>query len=211
MTLTHDQGFISFKFAALNYINPDNNQYAYKLEGFKGDNDWHYVGNQRMASYTNLDAGTYIFKVKAANNDGVWTDQVKSLKLVILPPWWKTWWAYAIYILLIGTMLYFYNSYAVKNERLTNELKYEYLSHQKDQELTQRKLSFFTNISHEIKTPLTLILTPLDKLIRQNESNNKVQNQLMIMQRNGDRLIRLINQLLDFRKFDAGNMTVKGS
>jgi ligand-binding sensor domain-containing protein/signal transduction histidine kinase/DNA-binding response OmpR family regulator len=211
VTLTHDQGFISFKFAALNFINPDNNQYAYKLEGFKGDNDWHYVGNQRMVSYTNLDAGTYIFKVKGANNDGVWTDHIKSIKLIVLPPWWKTWWAYIIYLAIIGLMLYLFNSYSVKNERLTNELKYEHLNHQKDQELAQRKLSFFTNISHEIKTPLTLILTPLEKLIRQNDGNNKVQNQLMLMQRNGERLIRLINQLLDFRKFEAGNMTLKAA
>lgn len=96
ITLAHDQGFISFRFAALNYINPNNNNYAYKLEGFKGDNGWHYVGNQRMATYTNLDAGKYIFKVKASNNDGVWNDQARSIKLIVLPPWWKTWWAYLL-------------------------------------------------------------------------------------------------------------------
>lgn len=206
ITLTHDQGFISFKFAALNFINPDNNSYAYKLDGFKGDNGWHYVNNQRMATYTNLDAGTYFFKVKASNNDGVWNDQIKTIKLIVLPPWWKTWWAYLIYIVIIGLLLYLFYWYAIKTAKLTNELEFEYLSHQKDQELAQRKLTFFTNISHEIKTPLTLILAPLEKLIKLNESNNKVQNQLMLMQRNGERLIRLINQLLDFRKFEAGNM-----
>lgn len=209
ITLTHDQGFISFKFAALNFINPDNNQYAYKLEGFTGDNDWHYVGNQRTATYTNLNAGTYLFKVKAANNDGVWNSQIKSIKLIVLPPWWKTWWAYLIYFVVIGALLYLFYFYSIKTAKLTNELEFEHLSHQKDQELTQRKLSFFTNISHEIKTPLTLILAPLEKLIRLNESNNKVQNQLMLMQRNGERLIRLINQLLDFRKFEEGNMKLQ--
>ena len=211
ITLTHDQGFISFRFAALNFINPDNNHYAYKLEGFKGDNDWHYVDNQRMATYTNLDAGTYIFRVKAANNDGVWNNQVKSIKLIVLPPWWKTWWAYLIYVAIIGMLLYLFYSYSIKTARLTNELEFEHLSHQKDQELAQRKLAFFTNISHEIKTPLTLILAPLEKLIRLNESNNKVQNQLMLMQRNGERLIRLINQLLDFRKFEEGNMKLQAA
>ncbi|QKJ29027.1 response regulator [Mucilaginibacter mali] len=211
ITLTHDQGFISFRFAALNYINPDNNSYAYKLEGFKGDNGWHYVGNQRMATYTNLDAGTYVFKVKASNNDGVWNNQVKSIKLIVLPPWWKTWWAYLTYVVIIGLLLYAFYYYSIKTATLTNELEFEYLSHQKDQELAQRKLTFFTNISHEIKTPLTLILAPLEKLIRLNESNNKVQNQLMLMQRNGERLIRLINQLLDFRRFEEGNMVLQAA
>ncbi|MES2276169.1 MAG: two-component regulator propeller domain-containing protein [Bacteroidota bacterium] len=209
--LTHDQGFISFRFAALNFINPDNNSYAYKLEGLKGDNGWHYVNNQRMATYTNLDAGTYVFKVKASNNDGVWNDQVKTITLKVSPPWWKTWWAYLIYTAIICLLLYVFYTYAIITAKLTNELEFEHLSHQKDQELAQRKLTFFTNISHEIKTPLTLILAPLEKLIRLNESNNKVQNHLMLMQRNGERLIRLINQLLDFRKFEAGNMKLQAA
>lgn len=211
ITLTHDQGFISFKFAALNYINPDKNQYAYKMEGFSGDEAWHYVGNQRMVSYTNLNAGTYIFKVKAANNDGLWNDNIKSIKLIVLPPWWKTWWAFLIYALIIGLLLYAFYFYSLKNARLKNELVFEQLSHEKDQELSQRKLTFFTNISHEIKTPLTLILAPLEKLVGLNEGNNKTQNQLMLMQRNGERLIRLINQLLDFRKFESGNMNLQAA
>lgn len=211
ITLTHDQGFISFKFAALNYINPDKNQYAYKMEGFRGDEDWHYVGNQRIATYTNLNAGTYVFKVKAANNDGLWNNSIKSIKLIVLPPWWKTWWAYLIYAFIISTLLYAFYYYSLKTARLKNELVFEQLSHEKDQELSQRKLTFFTNISHEIKTPLTLILAPLEKLVSMNEGNNKIQNQLMLMQRNGERLIRLINQLLDFRKFESGNMNLQAA
>lgn len=211
ITLTHDQGFISFKFAALNFINPEKNQYAYKMEGFKGDDDWHYVGDQRMATYTNLNAGTYYFKVKAANNDGIWNDQSRSIKLIVLPPWWKTWWAYLLYASCIGGLLYTFYYYSFKTERLKNELLFEQLSHEKDQELSQRKLTFFTNISHEIKTPLTLILAPLEKLVSMNEGNNKIQNQLMLMQRNGERLIRLINQLLDFRKFESGNMALQAA
>ena len=211
ITLTHDQGFISFKFAALNYINPDKNQYAYKMEGFSGDEAWHYVGSQRMATYTNLNAGTYIFKVKAANNDGLWNNSLKTIKLIVLPPWWKTWWAYLIYALLIGLLLYAFYYYSLKTARLKNELVFEHLSHEKDQELSQRKLTFFTNISHEIKTPLTLILAPLENLVGLNEGNNKTQNQLMLMQRNGERLIRLINQLLDFRKFESGNMNLQAA
>lgn len=208
ITLNYDQAFITFKFAALNYINPEKNKYAYKLKGFN-DDDWHFIGNQRQATYTNLDAGTYNFEVKAANNDGLWTDKIKSVKIVVLPPWWKTWWAYLLYAAIIGALLYAFNSYSVKTTKLKHELELQHVSHEKDQELAKRKLSFFTNISHEIKTPLTLILGPIDKLINQNEGNNKTLNQLRLIQRNGERLVRLINQLLDFRKFEEDSMVLQ--
>jgi signal transduction histidine kinase/ligand-binding sensor domain-containing protein/DNA-binding response OmpR family regulator len=209
--LTYDQAFITLKYAGLNYFNPNKNQYAYKLEGFSNDNDWHYVGDQKSATYTNLDAGTYLFKVKASNNDGIWNDVPRTLKIIVLPPWWKTWWANVIYVMLIGLLLYFYYYYSLKTAKLKSDLVYEHLIREKDQELYQRKLNFFTNISHEIKTPLTLILAPLEKLLLLNEGNNRVQNQLSLMKRNGERLIRLINQLLDFRKFESGNMQLKAA
>ncbi|WP_345947600.1 two-component regulator propeller domain-containing protein [Mucilaginibacter sp. PAMB04274] len=210
ITLTHDQAFITFKFAALNYLNPDKNQYVYRLRGFY-DDEWHYVNNQRTATYTNLDAGKYVFQIRAANNDGVWTDEVKTVRITVLPPWWKTWWAYLLYVCILGLVLYMVYYHLVKTSKLTHELKFQHMSHEKDQELAQRKLSFFTNISHEIKTPLTLILAPIDKLIGLNEGNNKTQNQLRLIQRNGERLVRLIDQLLDFRKFESGNMKLQAA
>jgi ligand-binding sensor domain-containing protein len=142
LTLTYDQAFITFKFAALNFINPEKNQYTFKLQGFY-DDDWHYVGNQRTATYTNLDAGTYIFHVKATNNDGVETDKVKTIRIIVLPPWWKTWWAYTLYLIVFGGLLYLFYWYSVKTSKLTHELNFQHLSHEKDQELAQRKLSFF--------------------------------------------------------------------
>ncbi len=210
ITLTHDQAFITFRFAALNYENSDKNEYAYKLNGF-ADDDWHYVGNQRTATYTNLDAGKYVFQVKASNNDGVWNDEVREITIHVLPPWWKTWYAYLMYTLIIAGLLYLFYYYSLKTAKLKNDLVFEHMSHEKDQELAQRKLSFFTNISHEIKTPLTLILAPIEKLIGMDDGNNKIQNQLMLMQRNGERLIRLINQLLDFRKFETGSMALEAA
>lgn len=210
ITLSYDQAFITFKFAALNYINPEKNQYEYKLKGFS-DDDWHFVGNQRQATYTNLDAGTYIFQIRASNNDGLWTNEIKSLTVIVHPPWWKTWWAYLLYFLIAGSLLYLFYYHSLKTTKLTHELNLQHMSHEKDQELAQRKLSFFTNISHEIKTPLTLILAPIDKLINQNEGNNKTQNQLRLIQRNGERLVRLINQLLDFRKFEEGSVTLQAA
>ncbi|MBW4889233.1 response regulator [Mucilaginibacter sp. HMF5004] len=210
ITLSYSQAFFSIKFAALNYINPEKNQFAFKLDGFS-DNEWHYVGNQRIATYTNLDPGTYYFKIKAANNDGVWNPNARVLKITVLPPWYKTWYAFAGYLAIIIFLLYLFNVYSIKTERLKNELKYESLSHSKDQELAQKQLSFFVNISHEIKTPLTMIMAPLERMIAMNVGNNKVLNQLMLMQRNGERLIRLINQLLDKKKLETGHMQLQAA
>lgn len=211
ITLRYDEAFITFKFAALNFINSDKNLYAYKLSGLKSDDEWHYVGNQRNATYTNLAAGNYVFKVKAANNDGVWSERETTIQIKVLPPPWKTWWAYTLYTFIIFFLLYLFYYYSVKTTKLKSELEIEHLTRGKELELTHRKMSFFTNISHEIKTPLTLILAPIEKLLNMNEGNNKVQNQLMLMQRNGERLLKLINQLLDFRKFETGSMQLQAA
>ncbi|WP_317168829.1 two-component regulator propeller domain-containing protein [Parapedobacter sp. SGR-10] len=210
--LAHDYGSITFKFSALNFLTPEKNQYAYRLEGLKNDQDWHYVrADQRLATYTNLSAGTYYFRLKAANNDGLWNDEEQVVKIKVLPPFWKTWWAYCVYGLVIVALLYFFYYYSLKTATLKNELHYEHLSHLKDQELAEQKINFFTNISHEIKTPLTLILAPLDNMLKTVRDNNKMKPQLLMMKRNGERLSRLIHQLLDFRKFESGNMLLKNT
>lgn len=212
MILPYDHGSITFKFTALNFITPEKNRYAYRLEGLANDEDWHYVGaNQRLATYTNLTTGTYYFRLKAANNDGLWNNKERVIKITVLPPYWKTWWAYLIYTIVIGALLYLFYYYSLKTAKLKNELHYEHLNHQKDQELAEQKINFFTNISHEIKTPLTLILAPLDKMIKGSRDNSKGKSQLLMMQRNGERLNRLISQLLDFRKFESGNMLLKNT
>ncbi|MBO9151753.1 two-component regulator propeller domain-containing protein [Chitinophaga sp. GCM10012297] len=209
ITLRHDQAFFAIGFAALNYINPRTNQYAYILEGMKGNPQWNYVGSLQQASFTNLDAGEYVFKVKAANNDGLWNEQYTSLRITVLPPLWKTWYAYLFYLAVIAGVLYFFWNHSLKTARLRHELQMQQRSREKDQELAQRKLSFFTDISHEIKTPLTLILAPLEKLLSGDDAGEKVRHQLQLMQRNGERLLRLTDQLLDFRKFEAGHMKLQ--
>ncbi|MCJ8209008.1 ATP-binding protein [Mucilaginibacter sp. RS28] len=203
VVLAHAQAYFSIKFAALNYINPSKNHYRYKLEGLTKNEDWHYVTSERSATYTSLDAGEYNFKVQASNDDGVWNEQAKTLKIIVLPPWWKTWWAFIIYATVMSVLLYLYYYYSLKTAKLKNELSYEHIVREKEQELYQQKLNFFTNISHEIKTPITLILAPLENLIETNQGNNKFNNQLMLMKRNGERLMKLITQLLDFRKFES--------
>ncbi|WP_276482428.1 two-component regulator propeller domain-containing protein [Paraflavitalea pollutisoli] len=209
ITLTHDQAYFTLHFAALNYINPRTNQYAYQLEGLDQDTLWHLVGHQQTATYTNLSAGQYTFKVKAANNDGIWNEQYATLHITVLPPFWKTWWAYLIYTAIVAGLLYLFYYYSVKTTRLRDELTVQELSRTKDQELMQRKLAFFTNISHEIKTPLTLVLAPIEKMLGLVQGRAPETNQLQLMQRNGQRLLRLTNQLLDFRKFEAGGIPLQ--
>ncbi|TZF86280.1 response regulator (plasmid) [Pedobacter sp. BS3] len=211
LTLNYQQASIAFKVAALNYINSSKNQYAYKLEGFDKNDEWHYAGDQRIINYTNLPAGNYTFRVKASNNDGIWNETGRSIAITILPPFWKTTWAYIGYFLLFAGLLYLFNYYSVKTERLRHQLELESLSHVKDQELAQRKMTFFTNISHEIKTPLTMILAPIERLLGMSDGDHKVQHQLALMHRNGQRLMRLINQLLDFRRFDSGSEALQAT
>lgn len=205
INLNYDQNAFSFEFSALNYTNPAKNQYAYKLEGFH--DDWIYTGNKRTASFTNLDPGEYIFKAKGSNNHGIWNEQGTSIKITILPPWWKTWWAYASYLILILILLNILRKYDLKRQHLKNELALEHKHSEKLREIDRMKSRFFANISHEFRTPLTLILGPIDKLLsRITESESR--NELTMMQRNAKRLQRLINQLLDLSSLESGAMTI---
>ncbi|KAA8482717.1 signal transduction histidine kinase [Arcticibacter tournemirensis] len=206
ITLNYDQRFISVKFAALNFINPANNQYAYKLEGLTNKEDWHYAGNQSAATYTNLGPGDYTFVVKAANNDGLWNNVPATLKITVLPPWWMTWWAYLLYVLTIGSIVFATIRFFRIRAKLKRDLFYEQLQNERQQELYQMKLNFFTNISHEIRTPLTLIVGPLEKLISSALDNAVVHKQLILVKNNADRLMRLVTELLDFRKVETGHM-----
>jgi ligand-binding sensor domain-containing protein/signal transduction histidine kinase/DNA-binding response OmpR family regulator len=209
ITLPYNQTYITIKFAMLNYLKTDKNSYAYRLHGFSND-DWHYVDGLRTATYTNLSPGRYIFMVKAANGDGVWNKNVNHIFIKVLPPWYKTWWAYMIYLMVISALLYLFYYFLLKTAKLKNELEFKQMSYEKDQQLSQRQLTFFTHISHEIKTPLTLILSPIEKLLSEG-LDNKVNKQLNLIHRNGERLMRLTDQLLDYRKFETGNMKLQAA
>ncbi|WP_345953283.1 two-component regulator propeller domain-containing protein [Mucilaginibacter sp. PAMB04168] len=206
LTLQYNQGYITLDFAALNFNNPENNQYAYKLEGLKSSDDWHYVGAQHSASYTNLDPGNYVFKVKASNNDGLWNDEPTVLNIKVLPPFWLTWWAYALYAITFFLVLYVIIRFFKVQARLERDLYHEHLHNERQQELYQLKLNFFTNISHEIRTPLTLILGPLEKLMESTRENFTLYRQIGTVKNNADRLLRLVTELLDFRKAEAGHL-----
>jgi signal transduction histidine kinase/ligand-binding sensor domain-containing protein/DNA-binding response OmpR family regulator len=192
--LSYKQSTFSFAFAALNYTASENNQYAYKLEGW--DNDWIYAGNERKASYTNLSPGTYTFKVKASNNDGIWNENGPSIEIIITPPFWATWWFRTLMIVAIGAGIISYYEFR-------RRMQLKKLEEQKREEMHQVQLQFFTNISHEFRTPLSLILGPLEKLQKEN-SNTAFSHYYKVMHRNAKRLMNLINELMDFRKTESG-------
>lgn len=196
LQLSYNQSSITFTFAALNYESPENNLYAYKLIGF--DNTFSYTSTENKANYTNLSPGEYTFFLKAANNDGVWNNKGTALKIIITPPWWLTWWfKLMLFILAIGSI------YLLMRYR--HNLQVKKLEEIKKEEVHQLQLQFFTNISHEFRTPLTLILGPLEKL--QNEvANSATVHAYQIMYRNAKRLMNLINELMDFRKAESGTL-----
>jgi signal transduction histidine kinase/ligand-binding sensor domain-containing protein/DNA-binding response OmpR family regulator len=209
MTLMHDQSSMSFEFVALNYTLPEKNQYAYQMEGF--DKDWYYTDASHLsATYTNLNPGTYVFRVKASNNDGIWNEKGPEISITILPPFWKTKWAYLIYFIIIASLIYLFRSYLLYQYSLKTRIEIERIKAEKMHEMDQMKLDFFGNISHEFRTPLTLISGPLDYCLeRQSELNWSHDHQyLTMMKRNVDRLLHMINKVLDIRKLDSGYLNI---
>ncbi|HTL08187.1 MAG TPA: ATP-binding protein, partial [Chitinophagaceae bacterium] len=201
ITLQYNEDVLAIGFAALNFLNPEKNKYAYKLEGF--DKGWITSdGKLRKATYTNLDPGSYTFRVKAANSDGVWNDQALALAITILPPFWKTPVAYALYGLVLIGILWFARRLILQRARMRFAIEQQQQEAQRMHELDMLKIRFFTNVSHEFRTPLSLILTPLDKIIRQAEDPAQ-RKQFQLIHRNARRLLNLVNQLLDFRKMEV--------
>lgn len=194
-------------FVGLNYVSPEKNQYAYILEGF--DDQWSYVGNRREVTYTNLSPGDYTLKVKSSNNDGVWGEPTATVDIKILPPFWRSYYAYALYILLVILLLYLFRRYSVIDIERKRDLQIAALEKEKEAEINKSKLAFFTNISHEIRTPLTLIDGPVQNLINHGGLQERNRQQLELVNRNVKRLLHLINQLLDFRKIDTGHVKLQ--
>jgi signal transduction histidine kinase/ligand-binding sensor domain-containing protein/DNA-binding response OmpR family regulator len=200
-TLKYKENMFSIDFVALNYIHPEKNLYSYMLEGF--DKNWILTDSKhRKATYTNLDPGSYIFKVKASNNDNTWNENAKSIKIKILPPWWKAPFAYITYILLFIAALFYFRQRVLGRERMNQKIQNERLEAQRRQELDLVKIKFFTNISHELRTPLTLILTPIEKILKHTTDIDQ-KRQIQLIYRNARRLLNLVNQLLDFRKMEV--------
>ncbi|CAN5506333.1 two-component regulator propeller domain-containing protein [soil metagenome] len=204
--LKYFENFISFDFTALDFNATDKIQYAYKLENF--NKDWIQSDKRRYAAYTNLDPGEYVFRVKASNSDGLWNENGASLSIIIHPPWWQTGWAYIFYFILAIYLLYSFRQYTLNRERLKNDLKIRQIEADKLHQLEETRSRFFANISHEFRTPLTLILGPLEKLLSVQEENANHPLYLM-MERNARRLLNLINQILDLSKLESGSLKLE--
>ncbi|MGC6432286.1 MAG: hybrid sensor histidine kinase/response regulator transcription factor [Jejuia sp.] len=205
--LKHNQNSISFEFSSLHYASPQKNKYAYMLEGF--DENWIYTSSERrFANYTNLEPDNYTFLVKASNNDGVWDTSASKLNIEITPPFWRTTLAYTFYFLITLGLLILFRRYTIIGTNEKYKLELDHLEKEKNEELQRIKFEFFTNISHELRTPLTLLKGPLKYLQKRGKGldDNEIQEQYKLMERNSDSLLRLVNQLLDFRKISQGKM-----
>jgi signal transduction histidine kinase/DNA-binding response OmpR family regulator/streptogramin lyase len=197
--LRHNENFLAFEFVALTYLLPEQCRYAYQLVGV--DKEWVQSGNRRFANYPNLDPGTYTFQVKAANSDGVWSKKPAVFQVVIQPPWWRTWWAYLAYALAIAAGGYIY--LRAQTRRIRQQQEAEQLK-----VLDGIKTRLFTNITHEFRTPLSLIISPAQQLLSDNQLDGEANRKLGLIQRNAQQLLRLINQLLDLSKLETNLMTV---
>jgi signal transduction histidine kinase/ligand-binding sensor domain-containing protein/DNA-binding response OmpR family regulator len=210
VNLSHNENSIAFEFASLDYAAPEKIRYAYKLEGF--NNSWSYTtGDRRFANYTNLNYGNYIFKVKATSTDGVWNETFTQAYVTIRPPWWKTNWALLGYIVTTFIVLYGFRKLILLRANLIHDIKLERLQRENMEKLNKAKLQFFTNISHEFRTPLTLILGPAQNLLDSGSIGKTFRAHALNISNNAQRLLRLVNQLLDFRKAESGNLKIEAS
>ncbi len=205
MTLSHTQNDITIDFVALDYRNPHLNQYQYQLENY--EKDWVQAGTQRSARYTNLDPGDYTFRARAANSNGIWSTEDTVFHFRILKPWWATWWAYLLYSLVIGGIILAARKYETNRIRLKNQLRLEQIEAEKLKEVDQMKSHFFANISHEFRTPLTVILGQINA-VTEAIKTPKEQDKLEVAKRNSHRLLNLVNQLLDLSQLESGAMSL---
>lgn len=204
--LDHNHRVVTFEFTLLDFVNPSANLYEYKLEGF--DEEWVTTGSgQRIATYTNLDPGEYTFLVKGINSEGVNSNGSASIKIINLPPPWKTWWAYTSYLLLLATAAFVIIRTIVLRQRMKTKLAFDEIELKKLKELDEFKSSFFANISHEFRTPLTLILGQLDELEQEKKSENR--NLIRSIRNNSKAALNLVNQLLDLSRVDSGKFTLQ--
>jgi len=199
--LKHNQSTFSIDFAALSYTSPEMTEYAYKMDGL--DPDWTYLQTNRKAYFTELPPGNYVFRVTTLNSLSKRVGKESLLFIHIKPPIWASWPAYAFYLMMLIYLIYYLFSSYHQRLREKNRIKLEQLAHRKEEEMYRTKIEFFTQVAHEIRTPLTLIKGPMEKIIKQVEQVPAIEKNLRIMEKNTERLLQLSGQLLDFRKAEA--------
>lgn len=208
ITLDYYNNQFSIEFAALHFSNPRGNSYAYRMLGF--DDKWIYVNSaNRSATYTNLDDGTYTFEVKASNYSGVWNNKPQTVKITILPPPWKSWWAIVLYIIALNALLYVFVRYVLIQSQQKQQIVFEQKEKEQLRNLNQMKMKFFTDISHEFRTPLSLILGPVEDFINSDDLDPVLKKKANLIQRNTQKLLYLLDELMTFQKMDQGMLQLK--
>lgn len=208
ITLSYASNSLTFEFAALHFTSPQDNLYKYKLIGF--DDDWHYAkGFQNFGVYTNLKHGRYKFLVYGSNSDGIWSSKPAVLEVEIKPPFWKTSWAYLFYVALVSFLLYLFRLSSLKKLANQHILEMEKKMRESEQMSFDNKIKFFTDVSHEIKTPLSLISVPVEELLSTAHIGSSTRRKLNMVNRNISRLMSLVEQILDFRKYESNMMKLE--
>lgn len=208
INLAHDQGNFSITFSIPNYINPSNNNYKYRLKGL--EKEWNITSNN-SASYTIQKPGKYIFEVKGSNNDTIWNKNPTQLSINVGAAPWHSWWAYTLYLMLLITIILFLFKILKSRSKLKQDLQFKYLEAERTKQTNKQKLEFFTNISHEFRTPLTLILGPLNQILKDYRGSSKMYKKLLVIENNANHLLHLINRLMDFRKFESNLYTLQAA
>jgi signal transduction histidine kinase/DNA-binding response OmpR family regulator/ligand-binding sensor domain-containing protein len=205
ITLTHLQDILTLEFSSLDFTAPNQNKYRYQLAGI--DKDWVESGTRRTATYLHLPAGKYVFKVQGSNSQGIWSNKIAELQITVLPPWWRSWWAYLFYILLLGFAIRAYFKFTVNRAKLKSQLNFEQLEAKRIKELDAVKTQLYTNITHEFRTPLTVILGMAQQVI--NKPDEHFNNGMDMIVRNGQSLLNLVNEMLDLSKLETGKMQLQ--
>lgn len=205
ITLTHLQDILTLEFSSLDLTASGQNKYRYQLVGV--DKDWVESGTRRTATYLHLPAGKFIFKVQGSNSQGIWSDKIAKLQITVLPPWWRSWWAYLVYAILLGLGVRAYFRFSVNRAKLKSQLNFEQLEAKRVKELDSVKTQLYTNITHEFRTPLTVILGMAQQV--KNNPQAHLGNGIDMIIRNGQSLLKLINEMLDLSKLETGKMTLQ--
>lgn len=198
--LGHKENTFSLEYAALDFANPSNISYVYKMDGL--ENEWIFNQNQRLVNYTNLPPGEYTFRVKSTNSNGVWTDNERCIEIIVKPSFWQTQWAYLLYLTAFTIALYIILRSIFIFYRMRDRVRLE-------REQTELKTRFYTDISHEIRTPLTLIVSPIEDIIENDKVSPDAKPQLQLVLKNANRMLNLVNQVLDFRKIQKQKLRIK--
>jgi signal transduction histidine kinase/DNA-binding response OmpR family regulator/streptogramin lyase len=204
LKIPFNKAVFSFTFTALEYTSSEKIQYSYYLEGW--DKTWNYTGNVRTINYNNLSEGNYTLRVKSTNAEGSWNPAETTLSIIVLPPWYRSSWAYLLYFMAAAGLVYAYYRYRDHQAKLKYEIRLAHINAEKEKEINEKRQSFFTNVSHEFRTPLTLVINPIKDILKKEEPALKnTQNELNTVYRNARRLLSLVDQLLLFKKAENGN------